>query len=119
MNDDRRLRVPTHDIVLALLSEHELARVNAGQLAAQLSELDEYLDLDQLELGVRRGLVPARPVCRLLPRKTVHEATWANILRWLAEMKARTLRRRAARLPRGARLGEYRLTRAQGPRTVR
>jgi hypothetical protein len=109
MNYDRRLRAPTYDVVLALLSEDELASVNTGKMAMHLSDADEYLDLEQIELGVRRGPGPPRPICRLLPKKAVQEATWENILAWLGEMKARTLRRRVARFPRGARRTEPRL----------
>jgi hypothetical protein len=116
MNHDRP-RSPNYDVVIALLSEDEVACVNSGVAAASLSDLDEYLDLEQLDQGVRRGPGPPRPICRMLARKAVREATWANILTWLNASKPRTLQRRAGRAPRGTRLGEARLARGNGVRT--
>jgi hypothetical protein len=98
-------------MLIALLSEEEFARVNTPHAAARLSEADEYLDLEQLDRGVQRGPVAPRPICRLLPRSAVRESTWAEILGWLHAMQARQFQRRAGRMPRGARLGESRLTR--------
>ena len=114
MKHDERSPPPTCDVVIALLSDDEIASVNAREAAASLSEADEYLDLEQLDRGVRRGPVPPMPIYRVLPRKAVGEATWANILTWLRAMKPRTLERRAGRSPRGTRLGQARLARGSG-----
>jgi hypothetical protein len=116
MSYDQRTRPPSHDVVIALLSDDEIASVNTREAAASLSEADEYLDLEQLDRGVRRGPLPATPICRVLPRKAVREATWAKILTWLGATKPRTLQRRAGRAPRGTRLGEARVTRGSGGR---
>jgi len=116
MNYGERTRSPAYEAVIALLSEEEIANVNTGEAAVRLAETDEYLDLEQLDRGVRRGPVPPTPIYRVLPRNAVREATWANILTWLGAMKPRTLQRRAGRFPRGTRLGEARLTRASGRR---
>jgi hypothetical protein len=116
MNYDERARPPSYDVVIALLSDDEIANVNIREAAASLSEADEYLDLEQLDRGVRRGPVPPTPICRVLPRRAVREATWANILAWLGAMKPRTLQRRTGRAARGTRLSEARLTRGSGGR---
>jgi hypothetical protein len=115
---DDRLRSRTYDVVIALLSDDEIASVNTRDAAASLSDVDEYLDLEHLDQGVRRGPGPPRPICRVLARKAVHEATWANILTWLGAMKARTLQRHTSRAPRGTRLGESRLARGSGVAAV-
>jgi hypothetical protein len=86
MNDAGR--VPTADLIIALLSDDEIANVNKHAAAAGHSDVDEYLDLEQVEQGVRRGLGPPRPICRVLPRRAVREATWARIIAWLGAGKA-------------------------------
>jgi hypothetical protein len=74
------LRSPTADAIIALLSDDEIENVNKHDAAAGHSDTDEYLDLEHVEQGVRRGLGPPRPVCRVLPRKAVRETTWARII---------------------------------------
>jgi hypothetical protein len=79
--------LPTADVIIALLSDDEIVSVNK-HAAADHSDVDEYVDLEQVEQGVRRGLGPPRPICRVLPRKAVREATWATIVSWLGADKA-------------------------------
>ncbi len=74
------------DNVIALLSDDEVARVNA-QAADNLSDFDEYLDLEQPAKGVQRGPGSARPICRVLPRSALRASTWAKILAWLGTAK--------------------------------
>lgn len=88
MNDDGTARFPTADVIIALLSDDEIANVNKHGAAAGHSDVDEYLDLEQVEQGVLRGLGPPRPICRVLPRKAVREATWARIIASLGTAKA-------------------------------
>ncbi len=88
MNYDEPARFPTADVIIALLSDDEIANVNKHGAAAAHSDVDEYLDLEQVEQGVLRGLGPPRPICRVLPRKAVREATWALIIAWLRAGKA-------------------------------
>ncbi len=84
MNNDKRIGYETRDAILNLLTDQEVARVSTAETAARLSEGDEYLDLEQLALGVRRaGKAGATtsPMGRVLPRTAVGESTWAQILR--------------------------------------
>jgi hypothetical protein len=74
------LRFPTADAIIALLSEDEIENVNKHEATVGHADTDEYLDLEHVEQGVRRGLGPPRPVCRVLPRKAVRETTWARII---------------------------------------
>jgi hypothetical protein len=80
MRYDEPLRFPTADAIIALLSDDEIENVNKHEAAVGHSDTDEYLDLEHVEQGVRRGLGPPRPVCRVLPRKAVRETTWARII---------------------------------------
>ena len=84
MNTELRTEYVTRDSVLKLLSDNELARVSTAETAARLSDGDEYIDLEQLEHGVRRAIGTTTPMARMLPRKAVHESTWTKILTHLA-----------------------------------
>jgi hypothetical protein len=66
--------------ILSLLSDEEVARVSTAETAARLLDGDEYIDLGQLEQGVRRAEGTATPLGRVLPRKAVHELTWSKIV---------------------------------------
>jgi hypothetical protein len=66
--------------ILSLLSDDEVARVSTAEAAAHLLDGDEYIDLGQLEQGVKRSVGPAAPLGRVLPRKAVHENTWSKIV---------------------------------------
>jgi hypothetical protein len=68
------------DGILNLLSDEEVARVSTAETAAHLLDGDEYIDLGQLEQGVRRAVGPATPMGRVLPRKAVQENTWSEIV---------------------------------------
>jgi hypothetical protein len=74
----------TRESILNLLSDDEVASVSTAEPAPGLSNADEYLDLERLEQGVQtaRGTEPI--MGRILPRKGVHDATWAKILAQLA-----------------------------------
>jgi hypothetical protein len=85
MNEDQRSEYVTRDSVLKLLSDDEIARVSTAEAAPHLAYGDEYLDLGQLQYGVRRaGDAPTTTMERVLPRKAVHDATWTKILTHLA-----------------------------------
>lgn len=84
MKNDKRTEYVTRDSVLKLLTDEEVARVSTAESAVQLADGDEYLDLEQLNQGVRRALGPTAPLGRVLPRKAVHEKTWSEILKQLA-----------------------------------
>jgi hypothetical protein len=85
MNEEQRSEYVTRDSVLKLLSDDEIARVSTAEAAPHLAYGDEYLDLGQLQYGVRRaGDAPTTTMERVLPRKAVQEATWTTILTHLA-----------------------------------
>lgn len=75
-----REELATRDSILKLLSDDEVAGVSTAETAPRLSDGDEYLDLEQLDQGVRRARGTATPMGRVLPRKAVHESTWRKIL---------------------------------------
>jgi len=84
MNPELRTEYVTRDSILKLLSDEEIARVSMAETAARLSDGDEYVDLEQIEQGVRRAVGTTTPMARMLPRKAVHEDTWTKILTHLA-----------------------------------
>lgn len=71
--------------ILNLLSNAEVARVSTAETAAHLLEGDEYIDLSQLEQGVKRAGGPPSPLGSVLPRKAVHEDTWSKIVTQLGD----------------------------------
>ena len=79
-----RAEYVTRDSILKLLSDDEVAHVSTAETADRLVSGDEYLDLGQLERGVRRAPDTATPMGRVLPRKAVREDTWAKIVTHLA-----------------------------------
>jgi hypothetical protein len=84
MPNDHRFEYVARDRVLNLLSDDEIASVSHAETAARLSDDDEYIDLEQLDQGVRRAPAGAAIMGRVLPRKAVKEVTWSKILTQLA-----------------------------------
>ena len=84
MTNDVRSAYVTRDSILKVLSDDEVAKVSTAETAARLADGDEYLDLEQLDKGVRRAGGTATPMGRVLPRKAVHASTWSKILTQLA-----------------------------------
>jgi hypothetical protein len=70
----------SRETVLSLLSDDEVASVSTAETAAALADGDEYVDLQDLEQGVKRARGMAVSMGRILPRKAVHETTWTKIL---------------------------------------
>ena len=89
MKPDNRMSYVTRDSILQLLSDDEVATVSTAETAPPLSAGDEYVDLEHLDDGVRRAGGVIAPMGRLLPKKAVHEATWAKILTTLSAPSAR------------------------------
>jgi hypothetical protein len=88
MKSDKRIDYETRDAILKLLTDGEIARVSTAETAAHLEEGDEYLDLEQLALGVRRaakGGATTSPMGRVLPRKSVQPGTWTQVLALMAK----------------------------------
>ena len=84
MTSNTRSSYLTRDRVLKLLSDDEVAKVSTAETIANLPVGDEYLDSERLDLGVRRAMaVSAKsnpPSGRVLPKKALHEATWAKLV---------------------------------------
>ena len=84
MKNDERTGYATRNSILKMLSDDEVASVSTAETAAGLGDGDEYLDLEQLDRGVRCAGGAAMPMGRVLPRKAVHANTWKKILTQLA-----------------------------------
>jgi hypothetical protein len=54
--------------------------VSITEKAAKHSDGDEYVDLDQPDRGVQRALGATIKMGGVLPRKSVHEKMWSEIL---------------------------------------
>ncbi len=79
----------TRDQILSILSDDEAARINTAETAAQLSLDDEFIDLSQLEMGVKRA-GDLRPTEDVLSRKAVNEHTWLKVVTHLQARRAMT-----------------------------
>ena len=90
MNSDGRFEFVARDRILSLLSDDEIASVSNAETAARLSDGDEYIDLEQLDQGVRRAPPSAAVMGRVLPRKAVHDITWSKILTHLSSPRIPT-----------------------------
>lgn len=89
MNSENRTELVTRDTILGLLSDDEIARVSTAETAAQLADGDEYVDLKDPDLGIRRARGTATaPMGHVLPRKAVHAETWRQIVGLLAAHRA-------------------------------
>lgn len=75
----------SRDAILKLLSDEEVARVSTAETAAGLSDGHDYIDLENLNRGVQRADTTTKAVMgHVLPRNSVHSATWAKIVAVLA-----------------------------------
>ena len=88
MKSEKRTEYVTRDSILTLLSDDELASVSTAETAARLSRGDQYIDLTNLDQGVRRALGRTPPLGHVLPRKAVRDKTWKTIL---AQLNARVI----------------------------
>ena len=84
MNDATRAEHVTRENILMLLSDDEVARVSTAQATARPLEGEEYLDLEDLDRGVRNALATNPPMNRLVLRRSVYEKTWRKIREELA-----------------------------------
>lgn len=87
MNPSSSLAFIKRNDLLKLLSDNEVASVSLAETAVQLSDGDEYLDLSNLDKGVRSARKETIPMGRVLPRKALTPETWSNILAQLAPMR--------------------------------
>jgi len=76
------------DGIMNLLSDEEVATVSTVESTESLADGDEYIDLEQLDQGVRRAQAAPTPMGRVLPRKAVRQDTWSKILMRLTRLDA-------------------------------
>jgi len=84
MNGVSRSDYLLRETILDLLSDDEVSKVSTSETAVRLDEGDEFLDLGQLEAGVRIADGIEVHMGNVLPRKAVHQATWQQIRALLA-----------------------------------
>jgi hypothetical protein len=89
MRTSRTELVARHSI-LSLLSDDEVASVSMTETAVALSEGDEYLDLTQLDRGVRLATATSTGLSNVLSRRAVRESTWHQVLTRLEAYRAAT-----------------------------
>jgi len=66
--------------ILAMLSDTEMARVSSAEGPGTLEEGEEYIDLEQLEQGVKQADGANSPIGHVLPKRAVRRETWSEIL---------------------------------------
>jgi hypothetical protein len=89
MNPTKETRndLVTRDAILMLLSDEEVAKVSMAETATKLPAQAEYLDLDQLQLGIQKANGKAVIMGSVLPREAVHPDTWKKLQAALATYK--------------------------------
>lgn len=89
MNNEKRSDLFTRDSVMELLSDDDIARVTAAESATSLVDGDEYIDLEQLDQGIRTvaGGTAAIAVGRVIAKKAVQERTWDRVVAQLASRR--------------------------------
>jgi hypothetical protein len=85
MNNHTKTDHVARENILRLLSDDEVASVSRIETTARLLDGEEYLDLEEIEQGVRSafGTTPT-PMGQVLARRAVHATTWDKILERLA-----------------------------------
>ncbi len=86
MNTDSKKEHVTRENILMLLSDDEVASVSTAESMVRPLDGEEYLDLEDLEQGVRSALGATPQMGRLLLRRSVHKDTWAKIQKQLAAL---------------------------------
>jgi hypothetical protein len=79
VNDNTRTEHVTRQNILMLLSDDEVAAVSTAETTARPLEGEDYVDLEDLDQGVRSALGTPPPMHRLVLRRSVHEDTWNRI----------------------------------------
>jgi CBS domain-containing protein len=78
-------KLKQRDVVIGLLTDAEVAKVSGAEQADRLVEGDEYVDLTNLDAGVRQmHATAAVEPGHVLPRSAVSDASWAKIVRIVA-----------------------------------
>ena len=89
MNNQKRSEYFTRDSIMELLSDDEIAKVTAAESANSLVDGDEYIDLEQLDQGVRTvmGGTAAIAVGRVVAKKAILKRTWDHVVAQLASRR--------------------------------
>jgi hypothetical protein len=80
----------TREGILKLLTDAEISSVSRAETRERLGDGDEYIDLGNLDRGVRRAGTMLTPMGRVLPRKAVAESTWLKIVDQLQTLRRAT-----------------------------
>ena len=84
MSTDPKAEFTTRQAILKLLSDDEIASVSTAESAASLAHGEEFIDLENLDHGVRSVDGENSLLGNVLPRKAVQEETWSKIVEQLA-----------------------------------
>ena len=86
MNTNAKAEHVTRENILMLLSDDEVASVSTAETMVRPLDGEEYLDLEDLEQGVRSAIGTTPQMGRLLLRRAVHQNTWEKIQKQLAAL---------------------------------
>jgi hypothetical protein len=78
-----------------LLSDDEVASVSTAETTVHPLEGEEYVDLENLDQGVRRALNATPMMSHLLLKRSVHSDTWKKILEQLTMLQTARVQARA------------------------
>lgn len=86
MKPAQQIELLTRARVMDSLSDAEVASVSTAETATALPEGAEYIDLSRLDRGVQQvdATRQSAPMGHVLPRKAIHEKTWAKILQQIS-----------------------------------
>jgi len=89
MNNEKRSEYFTRDGLMKLLSDDEIAKVTADESATALVDGDEYVDLEELDKGVRTvaGSTAGIAVGRVVAKKALQQGTWDKVVAQLASRR--------------------------------
>ena len=87
MNNDTRTEHLARQNVLMLLSDDEVASVSTAETTTRPLDGEEYLDLEDLDQGVRSAGGKTPSMGRILLRRSVHADTWAKIRQQLDNLR--------------------------------
>ena len=80
MKNDKREDYVVRDAILKLLSDAELSHVSTEETETALTVGQEFIDLKNIDHGVRTCGADQVVMGRVLSRKAVHNDTWEKIL---------------------------------------
>jgi hypothetical protein len=70
----------TREAILELLTDAEVAKVSNAEGAFKLEDGQNFVDLENLDLGVQKANANTVPAMgNVVPRSAVSDATWAKV----------------------------------------